>query len=83
MANKRKPRSPYAKYNKAPYKYSEAYVRTVRARDGSDEERLAADAAFRKVHGIPTWDIDPLTGKVKNFPRLRQNNIPSRLDLAA
>jgi hypothetical protein len=67
MSRNRTPRSPYAKYAKAPYKYSPAYERWRTAT--SDEERGEADAAFRRVHDIPTWVIDHPSGRVANFRR--------------
>lgn len=65
----RKPKSPYARHGKAPYKYSEAYQHWKSAT--SEESRQAADAAFRRVHRIPYWDTDPATGHVKNFKAVR------------
>jgi hypothetical protein len=67
MSRNRTPRSPYAKHAKAPYKYSPAYDRWASAT--SEEERNDADAAFRRLYGIPTWIIEPGSGRVTNFPR--------------
>jgi hypothetical protein len=70
VSRNRTPRSPYAKYAKAPYKYSEAYNHWRSA--SSEEGRAEADAAFRRIHNVPTWRIDPSTGHVINFKNVRE-----------
>lgn len=62
--------SPYARHHKAPYRYSEAYNHWASA--GSDEAKAEADAAFRRIHNIPTWKTDPLTGHVLNFRNVQE-----------
>lgn len=53
MANKAS-HSPYAKYNKGPFQYSDEYHRWADAvAKNNTEEAEVADAAFRKRFGVP------------------------------
>lgn len=56
-------RSPYAKYQKGPYRYSENYERWNKAvglagAGIETEEAHAADAAFRKANFVPQVSLD-------------------------
>lgn len=58
-------KSPYAKHNKAPFRYSDEYFGWVAAADkhGLDsEEAMEADAAFRRRFGVPTVRFNANTG---------------------
>lgn len=55
-----KGRSPYATKQKAPFLYSAEYQRwseAVAKHGHESEEVIAADLAFRRTFGVPTWGV--------------------------
>ena len=51
MTKPRKPKSPYAKYGKTPFRYSDHYQNWRHA--DSDADRDRQDRKFRRAWGLP------------------------------
>lgn len=57
MANKRKPKSPYAKYGKTPFRYSDTYREwhrlVVKTGTNDSAEARELEARHREAMGLP------------------------------